>query len=127
MHTTCTKMLIVLFTATVILVAHGQANAKRKHHEKYYQENWCTGRGDIEVVLPGRTRCDCLTSTHAVEFDFANKWAEAIGQSLYYSLQTGRRAGIALIIEKKSDYKHWLRLNSTIMELKLPIDTWIIK
>jgi hypothetical protein len=30
------------------------------------------------VVLPGGTRCDCVTDTHAIEFDFGDNWAEAI-------------------------------------------------
>jgi hypothetical protein len=59
-----------------------------------------------------------------VEFDFGTKWAEAIGQSLYYSLQTGKRAGIGLIIEAPTDRKYWIRLNTTIDHFKLPIDTW---
>ena len=76
----------------------------------------------MEVVLPDRTRCDCLTQTHAIEFDFGSKWAEAIGQSLYYSLQTGKRAGIVLILEKSKDYRYWIRLNTTIEYFNLPID-----
>jgi len=74
--------------------------------------------------LPDKTRCDCLTQTHAIEFDFGNKWAEAIGQSLYCSLQTGKRAGIVLILEKSKDYRYWIRLNTTIEHFNLPIDTW---
>ena len=104
------------------------AEAKHIHLEKYYQEKWCVEKsGEVEVVLPDRTRCDCLTRTHAVEFDFGNKWAEAIGQSLYYSIQTGRRAGVALILEKPSDYKYWVRLNTVIDHNNLKIDTWIVK
>lgn len=80
--------------------------------------------GQVEVRLPDKTRCDCITKTHAVEFDFANKWAEAIGQSLYYSLQTGKRAGVVLILEDPKDYKFWIRLNTTIKHFDLPIDTW---
>ena len=76
--------------------------------------------------MPDRTRCDCLTQTHAIEFDFGSKWAEAIGQSLYYSLQTGKRAGIVLILEKSKDYRYWMRLNTTIEHFDLPIDTWKI-
>lgn len=99
--------------------------AKRNHPEKWYQEKWCRDRGGkVEVVLPDRTRCDCLTSENAIEFDFGNKWAEAIGQSLYYSLQTGKRAGIVLILENETDRKYWIRLNSTIQHFKLPLDTW---
>jgi hypothetical protein len=37
----------------------------------WYQQKWCEARkGQVEVVLPDGTRCDCLTDTHAIEFDF---------------------------------------------------------
>ena len=78
----------------------------------------------MEYVLPDSTRCDCLTETHAVEFDFADKWAEAIGQALHYSTQTGKRAGIVLILESEIDHKYWIKLNTTIRYLDLPIDVW---
>ncbi len=36
--------------------------AKREHPEKWYQEKWCRQQGgEIEVVLPDKTRCDCVT------------------------------------------------------------------
>jgi hypothetical protein len=45
--------------------------AKREHPEKWYQQTWCEAqKGRIEVVLPDGTRCDCVTDTHAIEFDF---------------------------------------------------------
>jgi hypothetical protein len=78
----------------------------------------------VEEVLPDKTRCDCLTSTHAIEFYFGNKWAEAIGQALLYSIQTGKKAGVVLILEKQKDYKYWIRLNTIIENYRLPIDTW---
>lgn len=92
--------------------------------ESYYVNQWC--QGEIELVLPDRTRCDCVTDTHAIEVDFGSKWYQAVGQALYYSLQTGKRAGIALIVESPKDLKYWLRLNSTIEHHGLPIDTWRI-
>lgn len=102
------------------------SNAANLHPEMYYQEQWCDTRGDMEVVLPDRTRVDCLTSKYAVEFDFGKKWTEAIGQSLYYSLQTGKRAGIVLIMESEKDMKYWIRLNSTIQHFGMPIDVWLV-
>jgi hypothetical protein len=83
-------------------------------------------KGQLEVVLPDGTRCDCVTNTHAIEIEFGNKWAEAVGQSAYYSLQTERKAGIVLILEKIKDRKYWIRLNGTIEHFGLPIDTWNI-
>jgi len=47
-----------------------------------------------------------LMGTHAVEVDFTAKWYEALGQSLYYSMQAGKRAGILLIIESNKDLKY---------------------
>ncbi len=108
-----------------IVLMSSPAQAKRLHPEKYYQERWCKAYdGQVEVTLPDRTRADCLTSTHAIEFDFGNKWAESIGQSLFYAIQTGKRAGVVLILEKKKDYRYWIRLNTIVDHYGLPIDTW---
>ncbi len=61
--------------------------AKREHPEKWYQEGWCREQGgQIEVVLPDKTRCDCVTDTHAIEFDFGSGWAEAIYMRIRYDL-----------------------------------------
>jgi hypothetical protein len=96
--------------------------------EKHYQEQWCANQGgQAEVVLADQTRADCITATHAIEFDFGRKWAEAIGQALYYSLQTGKRAGVVLILDGPKDRRYWIRLNSTIQHFGLPIDTWAIE
>ncbi len=116
----------LLFTIAVLMIPE-LGHAKHRHHEAWYRDNWCIGKGKAEVLLPDRTRCDCLTQTHAVEVDFAPKFYEAIGQALYYSLQTGKKGGIVLIVENKSDYKYWLRLNSTIEHFHLPIDTWKVQ
>lgn len=92
--------------------------------EKFYQDKHC--KGIKEHVLSDRTRVDCLTDTHAIEYDFSKKWAESIGQSLGYAFETNKRAGIVLIVESNKDYKHWIKLNSIIQYYKLPIDTWIV-
>ena len=63
-----------------------------------------------EAVLWDMTRVDCLAKDYAVEFDFAKKWAEAIGQSLYYSKMTGKKPAIALIITSIGDYKYLKRI-----------------
>jgi hypothetical protein len=45
--------------------------AKREHTEKWYQEKWCEAhKGQVEIAMPDSTRCDCVTDTHAIEFDF---------------------------------------------------------
>jgi hypothetical protein len=119
-------MLKTIITPIVLILLYSPSSfGAHSRPEKYYQAAWCSERnGQIEVRLPDGTRADCITDTHAIEFDFGPKWTEATGQALYYSLQTGKRAGIVLILEDDKDYKYWLRLNSTIRYFHLPIDTW---
>ena len=117
------KLLIVL----ILVLLPAVASAKNLHPERWYQEKWCTEHGgQVEVILLDRTRCDCLTETHAIEFDFGRKWAEAIGQALYYGIQTGKKPGIVLILEKETDRKYFIRLNSVIMHYGLDVDVWEI-
>ena len=77
--------------------------------------------------MPDQTRCDCVTDTHTIEFDFGSNWAEALGQGLHYSALTNKKAGIVLILESIKDRKYRIRLNTTIEHFKLPIDTWRIE
>jgi hypothetical protein len=54
----------------IVFVFPSQLSAKREHPEKWYQKEWCEAhKGQVEVVLPDGTRCDCITDTHAIEFD----------------------------------------------------------
>jgi hypothetical protein len=89
-------------------------------------ENSLPASSSSAFFISDGTRCDCLTDTHAIEFDFADGWAEAIGQSSYYSLQTDKKPGIVLILETIKERKYWLKLNSTIQHFNMPIDTWNI-
>jgi spore coat polysaccharide biosynthesis predicted glycosyltransferase SpsG len=70
-----------------------------KKNEKYYQSKMCQELGGrMEYVLYDKSRVDCLTDEYAIEVDFAKKWAESIGQALYYADVTGKKAAIGLIV-----------------------------
>ena len=78
--------------------------------------------GILEYRLKDKTRVDCLTKTYAIEVDFAKKWAESIGQSLYYSKQTQKQAGVLLILEKpQKDIKYLHRLKKIAKEYNIKI------
>jgi len=111
----------------LILITPVRAISKTIHLEKVYQESWC-GRigGRTEVVLSDRTRVDCLTDTYAVEVDFARKWAEAIGQALFYSGKTGKKPGILIIVEETPQERYLKRLDLTIKKFNLPIRVWVM-
>tara|TARA_Y100000593_G_scaffold71092_1_gene130496 strand:- start:43 stop:393 length:351 start_codon:yes stop_codon:yes gene_type:complete len=53
----------------------------------------------VEARLWDRTRVDLL-GDYAVEVDWAKKWAEGIGQALYYSAVTGKPPGVVLLTDK---------------------------
>jgi hypothetical protein len=93
--------------------------------ERHYQDIFAAEVGGrTEVAAGDGTRCDILTDSYAIEVDFARKWGEAIGQSLNYGFQFNRGAGIVLILEKPSDRKHLIRVNSIIQHYDLPIKVW---
>ena len=89
---------ILLFL--ILILSAQSCDAKRLHKEADYQNFWCKCHNGItEYKNQDYTRVDCLTETHAVEFDFANKWAESIGQALHYQYLTGKKAKVVLILE----------------------------
>ena len=112
--------------ATCLLCLSLVADAKPRH-EPYYSSLWCEGRGQAEARLASDNRVDCLTETHAIEVEWAKKFRQGIGQSLDYAQETGRRAGIVLLLRNEADYRHWIRMNTVIDYHQLAIDTWIMR
>lgn len=72
-------------------------------------------------------RVDILTDELAIEVDWAPKWKESIGQALWYGLQTGKQAGIILILKEADDYRYFVQLNSALDHggLSGKIKTWV--
>ncbi len=86
-----------------------------------YVNMYC--KGIIEYQLPDRTRVDCLTDEYAIEYDWAKKWAESIGQSMYYSKMTGKKPAVAIIIKNPYERVYINRIKKanpeiTIFEIK---------
>lgn len=97
-------------------------SAKHLHSERFYQEIFCDKiKGKTEVVLSDKSRIDCLTDEHAIEVDFAVKFKEAIGQALYYSVMSGKKPAVYLIIEKDSDLKYLKRLKRVAEKYKIEV------
>ncbi len=85
--------------------------AARLFNESAYSDAFCSQYNGIrEYKLSDSTRVDCLTPEYAIEIEFAKKWAESVGQSLHYSIMTGKKPGIVLIIENLKDYTYLNRL-----------------
>lgn len=90
-----------------------------------YQEAWCKKHnGILEYQLNDKARVDCLTERYAVEVDFAQKWAECIGQSLYYGISTNRKPAALLIMENgEKDIKYLKRLQKVAKKHRIKIFT----
>lgn len=98
--------LIILFLPSLCFAGH-------LYPEKSYQYSWCNDHGgNLEYRLDDGARVDCLTDEYAVEFDFGSKWAESIGQALYYAQKTGMKPGVVLILERDQDARYLDRLTA---------------
>lgn len=121
-------MVFVMFSTLYIEDIDRNATQKPvqiKMQEKDYVNKYCNGIK--EYMLPDRTRIDCLTDEYAIEFDYAKKWAESIGQSLYYAKKTGKKPAVAIIIDGEKDLKYIQRIKETdenIMVFEIPMDAY---
>ncbi|MCQ2753574.1 MAG: hypothetical protein MJ231_00835 [bacterium] len=98
-------IIVTLVTSSTCAIEYrytkdGFKYAYHYHNESSYQHAWCSEHNGVEeYVNSDYTRVDCLTDVHAVEFDFANKWAESIGQAEHYAKMTGKKGMVVLILE----------------------------
>lgn len=103
-------LIVLIFAVPIIALASpfkyetcnlGWEHVHHDHNEESYQQAWCNAhKGILEYENKDFTRVDCLTKTHAVEFDFANKWHESIGQALHYAVMTGKKPMVVLILDE---------------------------
>ena len=102
----------ILWVSLAVLLVSTGCSEKKKHKEKYYQTQLCNELdGVMEQSLLDRTRIDCLTDEYAIEVDFSKKWAESVGQALYYAEMTGKKPAVGLIVrETEKDKRHMKRL-----------------
>jgi hypothetical protein len=116
--------IIIVISALVLYFSNCHLEAKTKKYERDYQKIFCKNlNGKIEYRLIDKSRIDCLTSEYAIEIDYGKKWAEAIGQSLYYSYMTNRKAGIGIIVDlkSKSDSRYLKRLYEVTKKLNIKV------
>lgn len=108
------KILLLKYIAAQTLIssiACSTALAASINPERHYQRIWCDDQGGVmEYRLDDGSRIDCLTDSHAVEFDFARKWSQSVGQALYYGQRSGRQPAVVLIMEGPGDIRYLRRL-----------------
>jgi len=77
-----------------------------------------------EVVLWDSSRVDLLNDEYAIEVDWAKKWAEAVGQSLYYAAVTGKKPGIILLVKDRRKEAAYIYRCQTVC-VKHGIKLWV--
>ena len=103
------KLIIFITLLFTSLFVDGQfARQKETYYRDIFVKNFATAK--TEVVLPDMTRADIVTDTFAIEVDFGDKWAESIGQSLYYAKQLDKKPGVLLVIDIINDDRFVQRL-----------------
>lgn len=61
------------------------------------------------MVIPNG-RIDVTTDDYVIEIDKIAKWAECLGQALFYSSTTGKRGICALIVDNPDTAKEKLKV-----------------
>lgn len=132
----------IIASFTLLLIS---ASPSFGQSEAELTARFCAGMSKIEYSLPDDTRVDCLSTTHAIEVEFTENWAEAVGQSLHYALWTSEiaanpdffqpwaddidaplQAGVIFICHRQRDTctDHTVRFFRIIEEFGLPITVW---
>jgi len=99
------------------------------HDESIWQRRYCEGM-QIDVHLPSGGEVDCLSDKFAIEVDWAAKWAESVGQSLYYADATHRKPGIILLCESSETHVEGLcrsyvyRLEEALRFVSTHVELW---
>jgi hypothetical protein len=121
-----TTLILVTIILLLSVLSHADhASGMYPVPDDFYKRKWCTEhKGALDVKISDGTTADCITSTHVVEFQLAPNWTDAIGRTLYYCRETGKKAGIVLIIKDEKGLEDWNRLNTIIKHFTLPIDAW---
>lgn len=83
-------------------------------------QKWCPGEVEVPLEEPfgPSTRVDCIHNGVAWEADWGHKWAEAIGQALYYAERTELRPGVLLILKDANDVRYLARLLTALKQMR---------
>lgn len=79
-----------------------------------------------EVVMDDGSRCDILNDTHAIEVEWATKWKEAPAQSVLYSIFTGKKPKVILLVKSKTKEKLYILRCKLVCE-KLNIEMEVVQ
>lgn len=122
------KLVVIVFIALIIVSSFvvtwvfADPVYKEVDYQEYFAE-WIGG--ETEILLGDRSRVDILTEDYAIEIDYSYKWAEGIGQALFYAEKTGRQPGVVLILARRKTYENYIS-RILVVAVKYGIIVWSI-
>ena len=110
----------LIIGATIYPLKHPDTPLLKKLHN-YKEKDYVNAysKGIKEYTLPDKTRVDCLTDEYAIEFEWGRKWAEGIGQALYYAKMTDKKPAIAIIMLSPKDERYIKRIEKVEKGIKV--------
>lgn len=112
------KFHLILLTAWCFFWYQYDFYAENKRESDYQKIAAELLNGKTEVVLSDRTRIDIVTDDQAIEVDWSYKWAEGIGQALYYSSRTNKEPGLILIVKDIEKEQKYVDRVKTVIKVK---------
>ena len=110
----------ILITKNIPIGMEAFVASSQKQFE-YIKE--CINSCDYYILLVGgrygTIHPEFNISYTELEFDYAKKLAESIGQSLYYAKKTGKKPAVAIILKKESDKKYVKRIKDIDLGLTI--------
>ena len=103
------KRITLITSIAVAISINLNVNAKSINSESYYVDKYCPYQS--EKRNSDNTRTDCYSKEYSIEFDFAKKAYECVGQSLHYAKVNNNTPICALIIESKKDCRYINRIH----------------
>jgi hypothetical protein len=76
---------------------------------------------EVEVVLGDKSRVDCLGEDYAVEVDYSHKWAECIGQALWYAHTEEKVPVCVLLMDERSRPAHITRFLGATRDINIKL------
>lgn len=118
-----TRSILIVLALISLLPSSAFAQSTEREYQDLLCADLVTSR-----YLPNGTEVDCISSTHAIEVDFTNKWAEAIGQSLMYASELELRPGIILVCHPNTRdelcLNHSYLIEQTVTYWRIGMTVW---
>jgi hypothetical protein len=93
-----------------------------------YKTKWCSDNGGkVDYVHEDdASKVACIRDRYVIDVAHVGKWKEAVGQALFFSVITGKKPGVALIVPDTTEDANNFK-NLKLVAGKFNIRVWEIK